>query len=228
MTEIEPRSTATTSSRRDATAAALTTTFGLVAASWVVAVRQMQGMDMGRPTGLGSFASFITQWVWMMAAMMLPGAAPAVLRHAQASGRVRAGPFFVGSYLVVWALVGVVVYGAYRPHGTVVAGAVTIAAGIYELTPLKREFRHGCRASTRSGFRFGLSCLGSSLGLMLMLVTLGITSLEWMSVVAVLVLAQKLVPPKAAIDVPLALAIIALGSLVLLAPSWIPGLMPTV
>jgi hypothetical protein len=76
--------------------AALTATLGLAAAAWVVAARQMNGMDMGVATRLGSFASFVTLWVSMMAAMMLPGAAPAVLRRAHASGRVRAVPLFVG------------------------------------------------------------------------------------------------------------------------------------
>jgi predicted metal-binding membrane protein len=217
---------AMTSAERDATAAALTTTFGLAGASWVVAVHQMHGMGMGPATGLGSFAFFITRGVWMTAAMMLPGAAPAVFRHAQASGRARAVPLFVGSYLAVWAVAGVAVYGLYRPHGTVAAGAVTIAAGVYELTPLKQEFRRSCRASVRSGFEFGLYCVGSSIGLMLILVTLGVMTLMWMSLITVLVLAQKLLPRKAAIDVPLALAIIGLGTLIIIAPSWIPGLTP--
>src|SRR5882757_7325912 len=63
-----------------ATAAALIVTLGLAAASWVVAVRQMSGMDMGVATRLGSFAFFAGLWVTMMAAMMLPGAVPAVVR----------------------------------------------------------------------------------------------------------------------------------------------------
>jgi predicted metal-binding membrane protein len=207
-------------------AAAVATTIGLAAASWVVAVRQMHGMDMGVATRLGSFVSFIAVWVAMMAAMMLPGAAPAVLRRAQASGRVRAVPLFIGSYLAVWALVGAAVYALYRPHGSMAAGAVTAAAGVYELTPLKRHFRRRCRDSGGSGFGFGLCCVGSSIGLMVMLVALGVMSVTWMSVIAVLVLAQKLLPAKAAVDVPLALAIIGLGIWIVLAPASVPGLMP--
>jgi len=181
---------------------------------------------MGVATRLGSFASFIAVWVVMMAAMMLPGAAPAVLRRAQASGGVRAVPLFIGSYLAVWALVGVAVYALYRPHGPVAAGAVAIAAGVYELTPLKRHFRRLCRDGARPGFGFGLCCAGSSIGLMLMLVALGVMSVIWMSVIAVLVLAQKLLPAKAAVDVPLALAIVGLGIWIVLAPSSVPGLVP--
>jgi predicted metal-binding membrane protein len=183
-------------------------------------------MDMGTATQLGSFGFFIAVWVAMMAAMMLPGAAPAVLRRAQASGGVRAVPLFIGSYLAVWALVGAAVYALYWPHGPVAACVVVIAVGVYEFTPLKRHFRRRCRDSVGSGFGFGLCCVGSSIGLMAMLAALGVMSVTWMSVIAVLVLGQKLLPARAAVDVPLALAIVGLGIWIVLAPSSVPGLTP--
>jgi len=207
-------------------AATLAATIGLAAASWVVASWQMHGMDMGVATRLGSFASFIAVWVVMMAGMMLPGAAPAVLRRAQASGGVRAVPLFIGSYLGVWALVGAAVYALYRPHGSVAAGAVAVAAGVYEVTPLKRHFRQCCRDSVRSGLGFGLCCAGSSIGLMAVLVAVGVMSLPWMTVIAVVVAAQKLLPGKAAVDVPVALAIAGIGIWIVLAPGSVPGLTP--
>lgn len=215
-----------TSARPASTISALTATLGLAAASWVVAVRQMAGMDMGVGTDLGSFPFFIGLWLVMMAAMMLPGAVPAVLNRVGASGHVITAPTFVGSYLAVWTLVGVAVYGLYRPHGTLAAGVVAIAAGVYELTPSKRHFRRCCRESPGSGFDFGASCVGSSIGLMLLLAALGPMSLTWMTVIAVLILAQKLIPPTATVDVTAALALVALGILILLAPSSVPGLMP--
>jgi len=208
-----------------AAAAVLTGTLGLAAACWAVAIWQMRGMDMGTATQLGSFGFFAAVWVAMMAAMMLPGAVPAVLRRTHAGG-LRAVPLFIGSYLAVWALVGVAVYTLYRAHGYVAAGAVVIAAGAYEVTPLKRHLRRRCRDYLRSGFRFGLCCAGSSIGLMAMLVALGVMSVTWMSVIAVLVLAQKVLPPKAAVDVPLAIAIVALGIWIILSPSSVPGLTP--
>jgi predicted metal-binding membrane protein len=210
-----------------AAAAVLTGTLGLAAACWVVAIWQMRGMDMGTATQLGSFGFFAAMWVAMMAAMMLPGAVPAVLRRTQAGG-VRAVPLFIGSYLAVWALVGVAVYALYRAHGYVAAAAVVIAAGAYEVTPLKRHLRRRCRDYLRSGFRFGLCCAGSSIGLMAMLVALGVMSVTWMSVIAVLVLAQKVLPPKAAVDVPLAIAIVGLGIWIILSPSSVPGLTPPI
>lgn len=51
-------------------------------------------------------------------------------------------------------------------------------------------------------------------------------SITWMAVVAALILAQKLSPPRAFIDAPLALTIIGLGILIVVAPSVVPGMEP--
>jgi predicted metal-binding membrane protein len=206
-------------------AAALAATLGLAAVCWVVSVRQMNGMNMGPATPLGSFGFFIAVWAAMMAAMMLPGAAPATLRRARAGG-VRAVPLFVGSYLAVWALTGAGVYAVDRPHGTLVAGVVTIAAGVYEFTPLKRHYRQRCREATASGLGFGLCCIGSSAGLMAVLVALGVMSVPWMVVITIIVLAQKLLPPIPAVDMLLALAITGLGVWIVVMPASVPGLVP--
>ncbi|HTW12565.1 MAG TPA: DUF2182 domain-containing protein [Solirubrobacteraceae bacterium] len=205
-------------------AAALTATLALAAACWVVSVWQMTGMDMGVATQLGSFVFFVAVWAAMMAAMMLPGAAPAVARAARAGGL--SAVLFAGSYLVVWALAGAVVFAAYRPHGTAVAGVVTIAAGAYEFTPLKRHFRRRCREMARSGLAFGLSCVGSTAGLMAMLVVVGVMSVGWMAVITAIATAQKLLRPTASLDVALALAMIAFGVLIIVDPSAVPGLTP--
>jgi len=135
-------------------------------------------------------------------------------------------PLFAGSYLVVWAVTGVAVYALYRPHGSAAAGAIAIAAGVYELTPLKRRCRERCRESTGPGWVFGLWCVGSSVGLMAMLVALGLMSITWMIVIAVLVLVQKLLPANGLFDVPLAVAIVGFGTWILVAPASVPGLMP--
>ena len=198
------------------TRATVTATLGLAGACWFLAIRQMSGMDMGAATELGSLSFFLAAWVPMMAAMMLPGAVPAVSRFVRTSGRALAAPLFAGSYLAVWALFGLAVYALYEPHGSTTAGALTIAAGLYELTPLKLDCRRRCQETVRSGFQFGVCCVGSSVGLMVMLFALGVMRVAWMAVVAVLVLAQKVLPPRASIDVPVALAIVAVGILVLI------------
>lgn len=107
-----------------------------------------------------------------MAAMMLADEAPAVMRRARPSRGLLGVPLFAGSYLAVWAVAGVAVYVPYRPHGPFAAGTAVIAAGVYEFTPLKRHFRRHCREIVRTGFEFGVYCVGSSIGLMLIFVVL--------------------------------------------------------
>ena len=191
-------------------------TLGLAAGCWFLTVRQMSGMDMGVATDLGSFGSFVGLWVPMMAAMMLPAAVPTVAAFERSSHRPLAAPRFVGSYMAVWAMLGLVVYALYRRHDYPAAGALVVAAGLYELTPLKRACRRRCRESVRSGLEFGLYCVGSSAGLMAILLALGVMSVTWMAVVAAVVLAHRLLPPRAVVDVPVALGIVGLGILVAL------------
>jgi predicted metal-binding membrane protein len=219
MVDVESRPSA-------APAIALAATLGLAAACWAAAAWLMQGMDMGVATRPGSFGFFAAAWVTMMAAMMLPGAAPAVVRRTRLSGTVRAAALFTAAYLAIWALTGILAYGLDRPHGALAAGVVVIAAGAYELTPVKRHFRQRCREDAGNGLGFGLCCVGSSIGLMAMLVALGVMSLLWMAVIAALACAQKLLPARAAIDIPLALALIGFGLMIVIEPSLIPGLMP--
>jgi predicted metal-binding membrane protein len=177
-----------------APALALAGTLGLAAAGWVVALRRMHGMDMGVATDLGPLPGFLATWAPMMAAMMLPGAVPAVMHRARGRGGAAAALSFAGSYLAVWTAVGLVVHALYRPHTALAAGAIAVAAVVYELTPLKRRCLRRCRQGARSGFEYGASCVGSSAGLMAVAVALGPMSVTWMALVAVLVLAQKALP----------------------------------
>ena len=60
----------------------------LVAAAlvtWIVTFERMRGMDMGPGTDLGGLAWFLSIWVAMMAAMMLPSVVPMVLVFARVS-----------------------------------------------------------------------------------------------------------------------------------------------
>ena len=206
-------------------ALAFSATLGLGAVGWVVSLRRMHGMDMGAATRLGSLSNFLSLWVAMMAAMMLPGTAPLVKRTIGADGRVGDVSRCLAGYLGTWAVLGVAVYALYRPHGTAAAGALTLAAGAYELTPMKRRFREKCQyhRMSSSGLELAVCCAGSSLGLMVMLLALGVMSVTWMAVISAVVLLQKLSSPRAAVDVPVAVAIIGLGIAVLAVPSALPG-----
>ena len=83
--------------------------------------------------------------------MMLPSAVPAIARRARERDGVLAAPPFTGSYLCTWALVALAMCVLYRPGGRIgvlPAGALVVGAGLYELTPLKRECRR--RAASAS------------------------------------------------------------------------------
>jgi predicted metal-binding membrane protein len=161
--------------------------------------------------GMAPALPTLAAWMVMMSAMMLPSAVPAIARRARERDGALGAPLFTGSYLGIWALAALALWLLYRPPGAVAAGALIVGAGLYELTPLKRECRRRCRQRVRSGLHFGVYCFGSSIGLMLVLVALNVMSIGLMIAVAVVVLAQKLLPPRAAVDVPLALALVALG-----------------
>ena len=61
---------------------------------------------------------------------------------------------------------------------------------------------------------------------MAVLVALGVMSVTWMVVLAVVIVAQKLLPPRAALDVPVALAVLALGILLIVSPASVPAYTP--
>jgi len=123
-------------------------------------------------------------WAPMMAAMMLPGALPAISRSERA-------PLFAGSYLIVWTLAGLAVYAFYMPPAPAVAAILVAAAVVYELTPWARACRRRCRAERRSGLRFGAWCVGSSIGLMAVLVAIDPMSLPLMCAAGAIALIQK-------------------------------------
>jgi predicted metal-binding membrane protein len=127
----------------------------------------------------------------MMAAMMLPGALPAIVRTGRASHAPLAAPRFAVSYLVVWLVAGLAIFAVYEPPAPAVAAVVVAAAVLYEFTPFARACRRRCRAERRSGLRFGGWCVGSSLGLMAAFVALDPMSLPLMCAAGAVALIQK-------------------------------------
>jgi predicted metal-binding membrane protein len=215
-------------------------------------------MDAGPGTALGALGWYVGIWVTMMAAMMLPSAAPMVLLFAKVSGsRREQGAFvptwvFVAGYIAVWTVYGLAAYGAYRlivaagtdwlawdRAGPYVAGGALVAAGLYELTPLKDVCLKHCRSplhfvlggwrpgrvgAFRMGVEHGGFCVGCCWGLMLALFALGVMSLFWMAVVAAGIFVQKIVPRGELLTRVFAVALVGLGIWVAAAPSSVPGL----
>jgi predicted metal-binding membrane protein len=211
----------------------------------------MRGMDAGPGTNLGGLGWYLGIWVTMTAAMMLPSAAPMVLTYARVARDARTWVFVLG-YLVAWTAFGLVAYGLYRlvassspgwvawnRQGPYVAGAALALAGLYQLSPLKEACLRHCRGpfrylvhgwregrtgALRMGAEHGLFCVGCCWGLMLALFALGVMSLFWAAVVAASIFAEKVLPRGLALARVLAVALVALGLLVALAPSHVPEL----
>jgi predicted metal-binding membrane protein len=212
------------------------------AVAWAFTVERMRGMDAGPGTDLGGLGWYLGIWVTMTAAMMLPSAVPAAGHLARLARRSRP-VLFVGGYLAVWTVYGLAAYALYHAlssldtgwlvwdeRGPWLAGAVIVAAGIYELTPMKRSSLHRCRSARhpesplRSGLAHGLDCVVCSGGLMAVLFVVGVMSLFWMALVATAIFVEKVLPHGARLATPLAVALVALGIWVGVAPASVPGL----
>jgi predicted metal-binding membrane protein len=192
-------------------------------------------------------------WAVMMVAMMLPSASPMVLlygrvvRQAERQGRLRdAAPSiaaFAAGYLTLWGLFSVfavaaqwalersgAMSGMMASRGSLLSGALLIAAGLYQLTPLKRACLDHCRAPAsflaahwrpgaagawRMGLEHGAYCVGCCAALMLLLFVGGIMNLVWIAGLTLIVALEKLAPLGAPAAKGIALAAIVAGAAVL-------------
>ena len=214
----------------------------VIAASWAYlllgAGLEMEMMDMGGgqimamlPQWTPAYAVLIfVMWLVMMAAMMLPSAAPTILlvgalarqrSVSQAIAPTTAVLFALG-YLFVWcgfSFAATALQWGLDEAGllsetmalgnAVLAGAVLIAAGVYQWTPLKdtclkhcrspaeflvRHWHRGTLGAVRTGVHHGLFCLGCCWMLMALLFIGGLMNLAWVAVIALVVLCEKTMP----------------------------------
>jgi predicted metal-binding membrane protein len=234
---------------------------GIAFVAWLATSDQMSGMDAGPGTDPGGLGFFIGVWVVMMAAMMFPSIAPMVLMHARMQrgrpGHGRAAdaavtPLFVGGYLISWTTAGLLGYGVYElgravtgdafswdNAGPYLAGGILLAAGAYQLTPLKDVCVRYCRSplmfliqysrpglvgSMRMGIIHGGWCVGCCWALMAALFALGVMSIGWMALIAALIAVEKLLPWKAVATYGVAAVLVVLGVAVAFTPKSVPGL----
>ena len=197
-----------------------------------------------------SFAAFLVAWVAMMAAMMLPAVLPVVRLYARAAASGHAAPVivFVGGYIALWSAVGVPAFLAWSrlnapvaqatPWAGRLAGAVAVAAGLYQLTPLKGLCLRHCRSPMSfflhhgkhldrpvgafvAGTRHGLFCLGCCWVLMVLLIALGAMQLAWMAALAALILLEKVAPFGERLARLSAVLFVAIGVVLIVHPTLI-------
>ena len=166
----------------------------------------------------------------MMAAMMIPSATPMMLIFARVNQRraqtdtaaIPTGLFFTG-YLLTWAgfslLSTFLQWGLHAMAmlspvslkvGPALGGALFLAAGVYQWTPMKAaclrrcaapldfllgEWRDGKRGALVMGLRYGMFCLGCCIFLMALLFAAGVMNLLWVAALAGVVLLEKVLPP---------------------------------
>lgn len=191
------------------------------------------------------FAALLLMWWVMMVAMMLPSAAPAILLYARVRSargsdtKVAQSWVFVAGYLAAWLIFAIVAAGAQRLlTGPSMAldnrwaeAALLIAAGLYQLSPLKSACLGHCRApaqfislhwrggatgAVRLGALHGAYCVGCCWALMVLLFVGGIMNIGWIVVLTLIVATEKLAPGGPWIGRAAGLGLIAWGASLLL------------
>jgi len=225
----------------------------LVVMSWFYLVYLAHGMTMEGPDAGGHAAwrwvelgTLVVMWIVMTVAMMTPSAAPMVLvftgvhRRRAAQGRPTVPTvIFVLGYLAVWtgfsvltAIVQAVLHSAMllspamATTSPLLSGALFVAAGAFQWTPLKRaclancrsplsfvmsEWREGHRGALVMGLRHGAYCLGCCWALMFLLFVAGVMNLLWVGIIAVAVLLEKVLPRGDLVGRVAGLALVAIG-----------------
>jgi len=208
---------------------------------WYLATRaSLAGSAVMAAMAKPPLTALVVMWWLMMVAMMLPSAAPAVLlyarvRETRSEDRAIAQTWvFLAGYLLVWLLFSIVAALAQSlltgPSMALASGfaqgAVLIAAGAYQLSPVKsscvrqcrspaefltRHWRSGWAGAVRLGLRHGLYCLGCCWMLMALLFVGGVMNLLWVVGLTLIVAVEKLVPRGDLIGRAAGVALVAWG-----------------
>lgn len=182
-----------------------------------------------QPWAAGDVVLLAVMWIVMMTGMMILTAAPMILTFATINRRKRetgspyapTGVFALG-YVIVWS--GFAVAAALIQWGLhsaalltpmmvsaspFLGGAILIAAGAYQWTPLKHSclkncrspldfvlerWREGGRGALAMGLEHGAYCVGCCWVLMGLLFVGGVMNLLWVAAIAILVAMEKMIP----------------------------------
>jgi predicted metal-binding membrane protein len=219
-------------------------------------------MDGGMASGLDLTMGmappvFLAMWVAMMVAMMFPAAAPMMLLFDRVErGKREAGrsyvptAYFVSAYLALWTAFGAVAFALAVGFDRLAAdsdwvsgkwarlgGLLLIAAGIYQLTPLKQvclakcrtplsflmtSWRDGKVGAVQMGLLHGVYCLGCCWLLFVILLPLGIMNVGAMVLIALLVFGEKCLSIGHRLVHAAALVLVVYGLIVTVIPEALP------
>ena len=189
-------------------------------------------------------------WTVMMVGMMVPTAVPmtlvcaAVARKAHAQQTpIAPTALFVTGYITMWTIFSMVATTAQWTldqaallspmlvtTSPTIGATLLIAAGLYQLTPLKhaclvkcrgpihflaQHWRPGRNGALRMGVEHGLYCLGCCWILMGLIFLGGVMNLLWIATITLFVLFEKIIPLGAQGGRLAGVAMTALGSVIL-------------
>jgi predicted metal-binding membrane protein len=167
-------------------------------------------------------------------------------------GAPQAKAAFLAGYGAVWSAFGALAFGGdvalhwvverwpwldRRP--SLLGGVVLMLAGAFQFSELKyrclkvcrhpgvyllRHYGRGTRRAFRIGTGHGLFCLGCCWALMLVSFAVGVANLPWMAVLTAVMVFEKTGRGAERGVVPIGVAFLALGALVIMNPSWMPAL----
>jgi predicted metal-binding membrane protein len=215
------------------------------------------GMHLASPTMELRAPLFVAIWMVMTVAMMFPTAAPMILVfHRVQSGKVQRGEAFVATwvflagYMLVWTLSGVAAYAGsivfeaiasramFSPETTArIGGVAFVAAGLYQLTPLKdmclskcrtpisfimTSWRDGVNGAISMGALHGAYCLGCCWLLCAIMFPLGMMNIAALATITVIVFAEKTLPWGRSVAPATAVILAGYGVAVIVAPQVLP------
>lgn len=222
---------------------------GALAALTVVAWLAMFAVHRMEPSGM----RLLLVWTAMTIGMMTPSAVPMIATYARVAPRLEPKAssgvaifVFTGAYLTVWllfAIGAVALQSAMRGHflidehmrfsSSALGALFLVAAGVYQLTPLKHvciskcrsplgfllgSYRPGYGGAFEIGLLHGVYCIGCCWLLMALVWVGGMMNLTWMALLSVLVIAEKTLPTAEWLVKAAGVGLIAFGLAILLLP----------
>jgi predicted metal-binding membrane protein len=213
----------------------LVAVLGLFATFWLGDMLMMSSID-----GLAYALLLFFMWWAMMMAMMLPSAAPAILTYAAVNRKMpeKGTPVavFAAGYAAVWTgfSIGAVALQVLFSEkialsmmmavsSAVVGGSLLIAAGLYQMSPLKYACLRKCQTplmifarhwqigAFRMGMSHGIYCVGCCWVLMGLLFYGGVMELRWIVGLALYVAAEKMIPAGSQLSRTTGVILIAWG-----------------
>ena len=211
-----------------------------------------------RPWEAADFILIFLMWAIMMVGMMVPSAAPTVMIYAAIARKatrdrtvVPPTAVFISGYVVLWTsfcvLATLAQWGLDQAAllspmmvttSPAIGSGLLIAAGVYQITPLKRaclkhcrspmhfiseHWRSGTAGAFRMGLEHGVFCVGCCWVLMGLLFVGGVMNLLWIAAITAFVFAEKLIPlPDSPMPARLTGGAMILGGLIVLA-MWVVG-----